>query len=83
MICRQWEIWQYPSGKIKASDVLVRPEGHSQEAVQKPHEQRACQTAEQGDENGRRSLGRSSGLLVEESADDAADAAHIHDAGDT
>ena len=61
------------------------PEGHGQQAVQQTHQQRAQQGAQHRDSNGQKAVhrGRRGGLLVEERTDDAADAAHIHDAGDT
>ena len=72
-------------GHGKAGHVLVGPEGHSQQAVQQTHQQRAQQGAQHRDSNGQKAVhrGRRGGLLVEERTDDAADAAHIHDAGDT
>ena len=38
-------------GHGQARDVLVGPERHRQEAIQQPHEQAACQAAQQGDHN--------------------------------
>ena len=72
-------------GHGKAGHVLVGPEGHSQQAVQQTHQQRAQQGAQHRDSNGQKAVHRGHGgrLLVEERTDDAADAAHIHDAGDT
>ena len=51
----------------------------------RPHQQRAQQGAQHGDHNGQKAahLVGGHGLLIEERADDAADTAHIHDAGDT
>ena len=71
-------------GHGKAGHVLVGPEGHRQQAVQQTHQQRAQQGAQHRDSNGQKAVhrGRRGGLLVEERTDDAADAAHIHDAGD-
>ena len=66
-------------GQGQTGDVLVGPEGHSQEAVQKAHQEGPQQGAEQGNDNGRESGNGGSVLLIEEGADDAADAAHIHD----
>ena len=72
-------------GHGQAGNVLVGPQGHRQEAVQQAHQQRAQQGAQHGDQNGQKAahLVGGHGLLIEERADDAADTAHIHDAGDT
>ena len=72
-------------GHGQTGNVLVGPEGHRQEAVQQAHQQRAQQGAQHGDHNGQKAahLVGGHGLLIEERADDAADTAHIHDAGDT
>jgi len=72
-------------GHGQTGNVLVGPQGHRQEAVQQAHQQRAQQGAQHGDQNGQKAahLIGGHGLLIEERADDAADTAHIHDAGDT
>ena len=72
-------------GHGQTGNVLVGPQGHRQEAVQQAHQQRAQQGAQHGDQNGQKAahLVGGHGLLIEERADDAADTAHIHDAGDT
>lgn len=72
-------------GHGQAGNVLVGPQGHRQEAVQQAHQQRTQQGAQHGDQNGQKAahLVGGHGLLIEERADDAADTAHIHDAGDT
>ena len=53
-------------------------------AVQQSHQQRAQQGAQHGDAHRQQAvhLRRRDGLLIEKRPDDAADAAHIHDAGD-
>ena len=72
-------------GHGKAGHVLIGPQRHRQQAVQKSHEQGAKQGAEQGNADSQQSAHSlcGGGLFIEERADDAADAAHIHDAGDS
>ena len=52
---------------------------------EKAHQQGTQQGAEHGDHDGKEGVQcrRRCGLLIEERADNAADAAHIHDAGNT
>ena len=76
-----------PTPKVvsgKAGDVLVGAERDGQEAVEQAHQQ-ASPTGEQsiGMPMARKRVHvrRRDGLLIEERADDAADAADVHDAG--
>ncbi len=70
-------------GQGQTGDILVGPEGDGEEAVEKSHQQRAQQRACHGDGDGPEGdqglTGH--GLLIEEGADDAADGANVHDAG--
>ena len=74
-------------GKGKTGNVLICPHRYCQEAVQKSHQAREEQRAKQRDQDGEDTdvpmteIG--TGLFKEEAADNAADGAHIHDAGDT
>ena len=70
-------------GHGKAGNILVGPEGHGEEAVEKPHKEGAQQGAQQGDAHceNTRHLSGGDGLLIQERADNAADAAHVHDTG--
>ena len=67
----------------KTSDVLVRTQSDGQEAVEQTHERRAQNAREQGNEHCEERVHRLDALLIEERADNAGDAADIHDAGDT
>ena len=71
-------------GHGKAGHVLVGTEGHRQEAVQKSHQRRANQAAQQRKQNGQEAVHLGSGhcLLIQKGTNHAADAAHIHNAGD-
>ena len=73
-------------GHSKTGDILICSEGHSKETEKKSHQKRADQTKKRRDQHGQRgiqSIGRGKALLIKESADHAADAAHIHDTGNT
>ena len=75
-----------PMNYYNEDDVLVGFEGNGEEAEQQAHQQRANKAAESGDKSSKEAvhcLGRGQGLLIEEGTDNAADAANIHDAGDT
>mgnify|MGYP000143755827 FL=1 len=67
----------------KTSDVLVCTQSDGQEAVKQTHERRAQNAREQGNEHCEERVHRLDALLIEERADNAGDAAGIHDAGDT
>ena len=72
-------------GQGQTGDILVCPHGDGQEAVDKAHTQRAEHTGQQRDQNAKERIdlgGGGKGLLIQECPNDAADAAHIHDAGD-
>ena len=73
-------------GHGKTGDVLVGSQRNRQEAVDKPHYQRAEEAAEQRYrycEEAVHVLGRGKALFVEERADDAADGANVHDTRNT
>ena len=71
-------------GERQAGHVLVGAQGDGEEAVDKPGQQRAQQAGAKRDGDSQEAVHvrrGGQGLLVEEGADDAADAADVHDAG--
>ena len=71
----------------KTRDVLIRAERNGEEAVDKPHQKRTEHRRKQRDNNGKEGIEharcRADRLLIEECADNAADAADVHYTGDT
>ena len=72
-------------GQRKAGDVLIGAERDREEAVDQPHHKRAEERAAERNEHRERRvqrLGRGERIFIQKRADDARDAADIHDAGD-